>query len=510
MTLNLTTLLKSSAQAHPNRCAIVYGSQTFSYSELYEQCRRFAGVLTQLGVTFGAKVALLLPNCPWFTVAYFGAHGAGCPVVALNCLLTADEIAYQLADSDADVLIALEPLVPRALEALQSATKVRHLLVAPAVLGQKTAGAHGLDLGTLLAEAVAVGEATTMPDDTAVILYTSGTTGKPKGAELSHFNMFFNAVHAGIHLFPATPGVPPKALAVLPLFHSFGQTVVHNMILFQGGTLVLLPRFEAGLVLRTMHEQRITFFAGVPTMYFALLHHVDAEQYDLSALSWCISGGAPMPKEVMITFDARYGTHVLEGYGLSETSPIASFNSIDRPRKIGSIGHPIWGVDFKLLDDDGSEVTMPGVPGEICVRGHNVMKGYYKRPEETAASLEHGWFRTGDIATRDAQGDYFIVDRKKDMIIRGGYNVYPREVEEVLYGHPAVAEAAVVGVSDAAHGEEIKAVVSVKPGFTLEADEIRAFCKARMAAYKYPRLIEFLPSLPKGSTGKILKRSLRA
>ncbi|MEO6601159.1 MAG: long-chain fatty acid--CoA ligase [Polyangiaceae bacterium] len=504
------TLLKSSVQEHPQRCAIVDGNQTLSYEELYEQCRRFAGALAHLGIETGRKVALLLPNSAWFSIAYFGAHSAGCPVVALNCLLTAEEIAYQLADSDADVLVAFETLLPRALEALRSASNVRHLLVARAAPGPR-APAVGFDLSELLAECSAAKEdVPTMPDDTAVLLYTSGTTGRPKGAELSHFNMFFNAVHAGTQLFPPTPGVPPKALAVLPLCHSFGQTVVHNMILFQGGTLVLLPRFEAGIALQIMHERQITFFAGVPTMYFALLHHPEADSYDLSTLAWCISGGAPMPAEVMRAFDARYRVNVLEGYGLSETSPVASFNSIDRPKVAGSIGRPIWGVEFKLTDDHGQPITLPGMPGEICVRGHNVMKGYYKRPEDTAASLRHGWFHTGDIATRDAHGNYFIVDRKKDMIIRNGYNVYPREVEEVLYGHPAVAEAAVIGVLDAAQGEEIKAVVALKPGFEVEADELRAYCKARMAPYKYPRLVEFLPSLPKGSSGKILKRSLRA
>jgi len=511
MSLNLVTLLKSSVERHPDRCAIVSGEQAFSYAELYDQCRRFAGVLAALGVTFGSKVALLLPNSPWFSIAYFGAHHAGCPVVALNCLLTADEIAYQLTDSDTKVLVAFEALVPRAVQAMKSAAGVRHLLVAPVAPGPRAPLADGYDLERLLVTCPAAEEeTTTMPDDTAVILYTSGTTGKPKGAELSQFNMFFNAVHAGTHLFPVTAGVPPKALAALPLFHSFGQTVIHNMILFQGGTLVLLPRFEASVALRALHAHRITFFAGVPTMYFAMLHHASEDQYDLSALVWCISGGAPMPKEVMLAFDARYRVNVLEGYGLSETSPVASFNSIDRPKKVGSIGRPIWGVEFRLRADDGAEITAPGTPGELCVRGHNVMKGYYKRPEETAASLKQGWLHTGDIAIRDDDGDYFIVDRKKDMIIRGGYNVYPREVEEVLYGHPAVAEAAVVGVWDAAHGEEVKAVVSVKPGFVVDPNEIRAYCKERLAAYKYPRLVEILPSLPKGSTGKILKRSLRA
>jgi long-chain acyl-CoA synthetase len=348
----------------------------------------------------------------------------------------------------------------------------------------------------------------TAPDDTAVILYTSGTTGRPKGAELTHFNLFYNAEYSATRLVPMASD--EVALLALPLFHSFGQTVVQNATLRAGGTLVLMARFDPKGALELMRKHRVTFFAGVPTMYFALLHFPEADQYDLSGLRYCISGGAPMPVEVMKTFDAKYGVNILEGYGLSETSPAASFNTLDRPKKSGSIGMPIWGVEFKLVDEAGNDLEKPDEPGEICISGHNVMKGYYKRAEESAEAFRGGWFHTGDIAVRDADGYYFIVDRKKDMIIRGGFKVYPREVEEVLYAHPAVAEAAVVGVADPALGEEVKAFVVLKAGVSATAEELIDYAKGKLGAYKWPRVVEFREALPKGSTGKILKRALRS
>jgi long-chain acyl-CoA synthetase len=345
-----------------------------------------------------------------------------------------------------------------------------------------------------------------MPDDTAVILYTSGTTGRPKGAELTHFNLFFNAIYARKFLLPLDEKT--VALGTLPLFHSFGQTVIQNAVLGSGGTVVLLPRFDPKSALEIMQRHRVNLFAGVPTMYFALLHYPEASKYDL-CLSLCVCGGAPMPVEVMKAFDERYRVNILEGYGLSETSPVASFNVLDRPKKTGSIGLPIWGVEFMLLDANNKVVDKPNEPGEICIRGHNVMKGYYNKPQANEEAFAGGWFHSGDVAIRDEEGYYFIVDRKKDMIIRGGFNVYPREIEEVLYGHPAIAEAAVIGVPHESHGEEVKAVVALKTGQKLVEGELIAYCKERLAAYKYPRIVEVRDALPKGPTGKILKRELK-
>jgi long-chain acyl-CoA synthetase len=297
-------------------------------------------------------------------------------------------------------------------------------------------------------------------------------------------------------------------LATLPLYHSFGQTCVQNSMLFNGAAVSYLPRFNPDAALDQMARDRVTYFAGVPTMYFALLHHPTAGERDLSSLKYCMSGGAPMPVEVLNEFDARFGTKIMEGYGLSETSPTACTHTPARPRKVGTVGWAILGCEIRI--HDGEDRRLPaGDAGEVVMRGVNIMKGYYRNPAATADAMRGGWFHSGDIGILDEDGYLAIVDRKKDMIIRGGFNVYPREVEEILYGHPAVREAAVLGAPDAEHGEEVKAVLALKEGTIATAEEIVAYCKERMAAYKYPRLVEFLPELPKGPTGKILKRALR-
>jgi long-chain acyl-CoA synthetase len=347
----------------------------------------------------------------------------------------------------------------------------------------------------------------TRADDTAVILYTSGTTGKPKGAELTHANLLFNCSVVVPRLVPLDPD--DVALATLPLFHSFGQTCVQNASISAGASFSLLPRFLPEDALAIMSRDRVTLFQGVPTMYFAILHHPDAERYDLSSLRYCMTGGAAMPVEVLKAFEGRYKVPVLEGYGLSETSPVASFNLTDRPRTAGTIGWPVWGVEMCILDEQDGQLG-DGEAGEIGIRGHNVMKGYWRRPEATAEAMRNGWFHTGDIGIREPSGCYRIVDRKKDMIIRGGFNVYPREIEEVLYAHPDVVEAAVVGVPHERHGEEVKAILVLRTGAApLTADAVIDYCKEQLAAYKYPRIVEFRDTLPKGPTGKILKRELR-
>jgi long-chain acyl-CoA synthetase len=508
MSLNLAVLLAESTRAYPDRTALVMGPSTLSYAALDNQARRFAGVLRELGIEPGDRVALMLPNIPHFTIAYFGALYAGAIVVPLNVLLAGPEVAYHLADSHSRVLVAWEGFLDAARAGFVEWGDSEHLVVVSSGDVKPELGHKEHDFAALLAAAEPVGEIpATTAEDTSVILYTSGTTGKPKGAELTHFNMFFNAHYSRTLLLPLTPDT--IALATLPLFHSFGQTVMHNAVIAAGGTVVLVPRFEPAAVLELMQQHKINFFGGVPTMYFALLNHPDADQYDLSSLQFCVSGGSAMPVEVMKAFDAKYEVNILEGYGLSETSPVASFNMLDRPKKAGSVGLPLWGVEFRLEDADGNVVDAAGEPGEICIKGHNVMKGYLGKPEATREAIKDGWFHSGDIGVRDEDGFYFIVDRKKDMIIRGGFNVYPREVEEVLYAHPAVAEAAVIGVPNPSHGEEVKAILALKRDAEAGADEIIAFCKTRLAAYKYPRIIEFLDDLPKGPTGKILKRELR-
>jgi long-chain acyl-CoA synthetase len=359
----------------------------------------------------------------------------------------------------------------------------------------------------LAAEGTALPPAATRPDDTAVLLYTSGTTGRPKGAELTHFNLLENARTVSGPML----GLDEEtvSLCALPLFHSFGQTVAHNAVLRRGGTVVLLPRFEEQAAVDAIQRHGVNFFAGVPTMYIALRRAAAARGARLSGLRRCVSGGAPMPVEVLSGFDAEHGVDIRESYGLSETSPVASFNALDRPKRPGSIGVPIEGVEFRLAAEDGSLIEDPMRPGEILIRGPNVMKGYYRRPEATAETIVDGWLRTGDIARRDAGGYYHIVDRRKDLILRAGYNVYPREVEEVLYRHPAVAEAAVVGVPHPEVGEEIRAVVVLRAGAAASAAGLMDHCRAHLAAYKCPRLVEFREVLPKGPSGKILRRALR-
>ena len=508
MSLNLASLLRTSAKQQPKRPALTIGTKTFDYGTLDAMARRFGGGLGSLGLHAGQHVALLLPNVPQFTIAYFGCHYVANPVVPLNVLLTADEIAYHLEDSDAVAVVVWEGFLEAAHAAFLRVDGCKHLIVVKADPTDLAAPEGCVNFTALVGGATPVTElAPTMPDDTAVILYTSGTTGRPKGAELTHFNLFYNAEYASTRLMPLTPET--VALVALPLFHSFGQTVLQNGVLRSGGHLVLMPRFEPTAAFELLAGHKVSLFAGVPTMYFALLHHPGAAGYDLSALKLCVSGGSAMPVEVMRAFDERYNVNILEGYGLSETSPVASFNVLDRPKKPGSIGLPIQGVEFRLVGSDGAVVTSTGTPGEIQIKGHNVMKGYYKRPEVNAETIVAGWFATGDVGTVDEDGYYTIVDRKKDMIIRGGYNVYPREIEEVLYGHPAVAEAAVIGIPHDSHGEEVKAIVAFKPGVTATVEELSAFCRERLAAYKYPRVFEVLAALPKGPTGKILKRELR-
>jgi long-chain acyl-CoA synthetase len=435
---------------------------------------------------------------PEFTIAYFGILYAGAVVVPINVLAAAPEVAYFLEDSEAKLLV-VHPLFEEPGLAGAGERGV------PVVVAGGDGGRGSLE-EFALAEPVAEVHATA-PDDTAVILYTSGTTGKPKGAELTHSNLFLNCAFVVPRLMAAAPE-QHVAMAVLPLFHSFGQTCVQNASIALGGAFTLIARFDPRQAFEVIARDQVTFFAGVPTMYFALLHHEGADPGDFASVRQAFTGGAPMPVEVMQAFEKKFDVKIQEGFGLSETSPVASFGTLDKPRKAGSIGYPVWGVEMRIVDD--ADKPLPdGERGEICIRGHNVMKGYLGRPDATKEALKGGWFHSGDIGYRDEDGCYWIVDRKKDMILRGGFNVYPREVEEVLYAHDAVVEAAVIGVPHESHGEEVKAVVALKRDANASADEILAFCKERLSAYKYPRIIEIVDELPKGPTGKILKRELR-
>jgi long-chain acyl-CoA synthetase len=487
MNRNLARNLVDTAHAHAHAHALRIGDATLTYAELDDASARVAGLLRERGARPGDRIGIMLPNVPQFAVAYYGALRAGCVVVPMNVLLKEREVGFYLGDSGARLVFAWHDCAEAAERgAADAGSDV--IVVAPA------------EFQALLATAPAAqGIAHRAGDDTAVVLYTSGTTGSPKGAELTHANLGRN-VETVVDLFSIAPG--EVILGALPLFHSFGQTCGLNAAVRAGACLALIPRFDPRAVLETIERDHVTIFEGVPTMYSALLNDPHRARYDVSLLRLCVSGGAALPVEVLHAFEREFGCIILEGYGLSETSPVASFNHPDRARKPGSIGTPIDGVEMTLIEVEA------GV-GEIAIRGHNVMKGYWKRPDATAAAIDAGgWFRTGDLARVDEDGYFFIVDRKKDMIIRGGYNVYPRELEEVLHEHPAVLEAAVVAIPHPQLGEEVGAAVALKPDAVATEADICEFMKREVAAYKYPRHVWFVDALPKGPTGKILKRAI--
>ena len=507
MSLNLASILRESAAADPLKTAVMLDDFKLSYGQLDALSNQLAQGLVEAGLKPGEKVGLMLPNVPHFPIAYFGILKAGGAVVPMNVLLKAPEVAYYLEDSDATRLIVWSDFAPEALKGVGQISRAVDVYTATLLPGMDVPeGTQSVDV--LLKGDGKFDAAPTSTEDTAVILYTSGTTGKPKGAELTHFNLWMNC-HQATHLFTYTP--QDVTIGMLPLFHSFGQSSIMNSVIHAGATLTLVPRFEVKKVLEIIQRDRVTIFPGVPTMFFAVLHEPEAGNYDLSSLRACVSGGAAIPGEVIAAWEQRYPNAViLEGYGLSETSPTVTFNRSVDERKVQSIGKRIWGVEVKVFDEHDQELPPgPDHVGEIVVRGHDVMKGYYKQPEATAEAMRNGWFHTGDMGYQDSDGFFFIVDRKKELIIRGGFNVYPREVEEVLYAHPAVAEAAVIGIPDERMGEEVKAVVALKPGASATEEELIAFTKERVAAYKYPRSIEFLDKLPKGATGKILKKELK-
>ncbi len=523
--LNMSTLLEDSARRHPDRDAVVLGDTRLSYAQVDGAANQVAGLLQSRGIGPGDKVALTCPNLPYFPIVYYGVLKAGAVVVPLNVLNKGRENAYYLKDSgakayfcfqgtadlpmgaegwagfnDADgcedfFLVTADPAAPSPIE---GATTLGQALLGQALQGQALQGQPPVFEPVPRAET-----------DTAVILYTSGTTGQAKGAELSHSNLVLNALTCN-RLFGSAPA-GDKHLVTLPLFHSFGSTVQMNAGFSMAATLVLLPRFDAAQAVALMEAEEITFFAGVPTMWWGLLGALDGADVTsiASNLRRGVSGGASLPVEIIREVKDRLGVQILEGYGLSETSPVATFSNPDKDPVPGSIGIPIWGVECKLIDAQWGTVEGADQVGEIAIRGHNIMLGYLNRPEATAEVMRDGWFRTGDLGRRDEEGNYYIVDRAKDMIIRGGFNVYPREVEEVLMTHEAVSLAAVIGVPHESLGEEIKAfVIRHKDHDEVTEAALVEWAKEQMAAYKYPRIVEFVDALPMTATGKILKREL--
>jgi long-chain acyl-CoA synthetase len=493
---NLGSLLDQAAEDHPDRPALRMDDLVLTYAQLHQAAGRMSTLLAGAGIEPGDRVGIMMPNVPAFPIAFYGALAAGAVVVPMNPLLKSREVGYYLSDSGAKVVLAWSTAAGEAAK------------------GAADAGAQAITVAAPdAADVLADQDPATGPsglrvrgdDDDAVILYTSGTTGKPKGAQLTHANLIRNAELTARTLLQSHPD--DVLMGCLPLFHVFGLTCGLNASITTGSMLTLLPRFDPGQALEIIKRDGVTIFEGVPTMYAAILHHPGADPAMAASLRVCVSGGAAMPVEILRGFEEKFGCVILEGYGLSETSPVASFNQPDQVRKPGSIGTPVEGVQMRLVDDAGQTVT-EGEIGEIAIRGHNVMKGYWDKPAATAEAMTDGWFRTGDLAKVDSDGYYYIVDRKKDLIIRGGYNVYPREIEEVMHEHPAVAEVAVIGIPHAELGEEVAVAVALKPGADATPDELRSFVKDRVAAYKYPRQVWLVQSLPKGPTGKILRREV--
>ncbi|ASK60843.1 long-chain fatty acid--CoA ligase [Virgibacillus phasianinus] len=508
--MNLSRQLSNTAQKLPNKPAYVFQGKTTTYMELDGAITKFASRLREMGYKKGDHIALAVGNSPYYVIGLYGALRLGAIVIPINPLYTAHEMTYILKNGDVKAVITMDVLMEKFEAAADQLPAIDHYISCESGKDVSFEGFSLLPKLKSFSRIVAEGNLDfDTPEldehETAIILYTSGTTGNPKGAMLSHKNLYSNAKDVADYL---TINGDDRVIAVLPMFHVFCLTVSLNAPLMNGGTVLIIPSFSPTEVFRIAKEHGATVFAGVPTMYNYLLQSIAGNEGSFSRIRLCISGGSAMPVSLLKQFEQAFNVKISEGYGLSEAAPVTCFNPLDRPRKPGSIGMNILHVVNKVVDEFGEEVPI-GEVGELIVKGPNVMKGYYKMPEETAHSLRNGWLYTGDMARKDDEGYFYIVDRKKDMIIVGGYNVYPREVEEVLYSHPDIAEAAVVGTPDPNTGEAvISFVVSNDP--SLKEKELLEFCKSHLAKYKVPREIEFMDELPKNTTGKILRKNLRS
>lgn len=509
--MDLSTQLQETASRNMKKTAYIFMDQETSYAELNGAVSQFADGLRQLGVKKGDKVALLLGNSPHFIIGLYGILRLGATAIPVNPIYTPDEIGYILKNGDVKAVVSLDLLIPMFEKLNVMLPDIRDIIICPSSTEAKEIPDH-LSVSNKMKSFTNVLEmgnpqfigSEVEPEDLALILYTSGTTGKPKGAMLTHRNLYSNARDVADYL---GINVNDRIITVLPMFHVFCLTVSLNAPLMNGGTLVILPKFSPQEVFRVAKKYEITLFAGVPTMFNYLLQYPDSNPEDLKSLRFCISGGSAMPVALLTNFEKKFNVIVSEGYGLSEASPVTCFNPLNRPRKPGSIGTSILNVENKVVNELGEEVP-PGEVGELIVRGPNVMKGYYKMPEETAATIKDGWLYTGDLARMDDEGYFYVVDRKKDMVIVGGYNVYPREVEEVLFSHPDIAEVAVIGAPDPNLGEVVRCFVVPKTP-ELTEEQVIDFCKERLAKYKVPQSIDFMDDLPKNTTGKILRRALK-
>lgn len=505
--LNLSILVEQSAKRNPEKPALSLGQMTLTYKSFHEKVCQTANFLKKSGICYGKKVALLCPNLPQYPILFFGILKTGATVVPLSVLLKSEEISYHLSDSESAMFFCCAgtpdmPMGKYGKEGFDKTDSCKQFIS----IGHLADDIQSFD-EAIKKESTVFESYMTSSEDTAVIIYTSGTTGKPKGAELSHLNLYSNAeVVTGII---ASAEFEAQSVA-LPLFHIFGLTVMLLAGTRKSLHLVLVPKFDAKTIYQNIKDYNIKIFAGVPSMYWAILNEEDTEENRniIKNLRICVSGGASLPVKIIDEFQERFGIPMIEGYGMSEGSPVVTFNQMEIGRKPGSIGTPIWGVDVKVVDEEGKELPV-GDKGELIYRGPNVMKSYYNRSKETEEVLKNGWLYSGDIAVKDKDGFFFIVDRKKELIIRGGMNVYPREVEELMMRHPDISMVAVVGTEDEKLGEEVKAFVVRKKDRSVSEESIKLWTKERIAHYKYPRIIEFIDELPISASGKILKKNLK-
>jgi long-chain acyl-CoA synthetase len=526
--ITLAEALSRTAEEFGNRPALLFQGTSISYKELDDMVSRFASALRTIGVKPGDKVALLLPNLVQTVVATYGSFRAGATVVMNNPLYTDRELEHQLNDSGSTYLVCLDVLVPRMI-GLRQKTGVKKIVSChirdylPFLLKMLFPFVKkGMHLKTPAADDVMefvdmvkghepiVEQYKPKWDDTAVLLYTGGTTGVSKGVQITHSNLSCNVQQCGAW-FPGFTRGQEVAVGCLPFFHSFGMTTAMNISIYYGWADVLVPKPEPKPILEAIQKYKATFMPAVPTLYNGLINYPDLKNYDLTSLRGCFSGGAPLPLETIKSFEKLTGAQICEGYGLTESSPVTHINPFGAKTKPGTIGLPVPNTDAKLVDVDDydKEITEPGAPGELCLKGPQIMKGYINRPEETAVTLKDGWLLTGDIAAVDEDGYFAIVDRKKDMIISGGFNIYPRDVDEVLFTHPKIMEACAIGVPDQHSGERIKAFVVLKEGVTATQEEIIDFCRENLVRYKVPKYVDFVDTLPKSAVGKILRKELK-
>lgn len=503
-------ILQNACQSYPSNTAITFYNQKITYQELYIMSQAFASALQKKGVKKGDRVAIMLPNCPQYVIAYYGSLTAGAIITQVNPMLVERELQHILQDSGAETIVVMDGLYPK-VKSVKQHTNLKNII---AVSLQQSKAVFSPD--TSFDEFMESGDGNINPisidpeHDIAVLQYTGGTTGRSKGAMLTHRNILANVVQCYEFFKHELSIGSQRTLSIIPLFHVFGMTSAMNLSIYIAGDSIMLPRFEIDEVLETIKRERPTTFPGVPTMYVALTNHPKAEEFGMGSIRLCNSGSAPMPVELLREFERKSGAKILEGYGLTEASPTTHCNPAFAERKPGSVGIGVPSTEYKIMDlGDGTKEVAPGEMGELVVKGPQVMKGYWNMPEETAVTLREGWLYTGDIAKVDEEGYLYIVDRKKDLIIASGYNIYPRDVEEVLYEHPAVREAVVIGVPDAYRGESVKAVLVLKDGKMTSEREIIDYCRANLAAYKAPHIVEFREELPKTNVGKILRRALR-